>query len=79
MSKKNQALEEIIKKNHTLIKRYDFRKGDVALPFSLNVKDQNELQIFIDLMKEAIIEVENDINNLILRGPAGTQGSEGIK
>jgi len=61
---KNQALEQAIKRNHVFIKRYLFTKNDVNLPFSLNINNKIEMQTFIELMEDAIIEVREDINNL---------------
>lgn len=64
MSKKNKELQNAIKANHTLNKRYEFSKDGVNLNFNLNVKNKIELKTFIDLMAEATKEIEQDINNL---------------
>ena len=60
-NKKNKALEEKVKANHTLNKRYEYTKTGVNLSFSLNIKNKEELENFVELLAAASEEIKADI------------------
>lgn len=62
MGNKNKVLNEAIKATQTLNKQYGYKKANVSLDFTLNVKNKEEMSNFVDLMKKAIEDVSEDIN-----------------
>jgi len=60
----NKKLNELVKANYKMIKEYSYEKNGVQLNFSLNVKDKDGLQNFLDILTEASKEVAVDIKNL---------------
>jgi len=53
-----------IKNNTEVNKKYSYEKNKITLSFTLRTDVLNQLNDFMELLKTAIIEVENDIKKL---------------
>jgi hypothetical protein len=53
-----------IQTNNTVNKNFKYEKGKVSLNFTLRTDIKNELKDFLELLKVAQREVEEDINKL---------------
>lgn len=51
-----------LEKNHVTNKTFDYKKKKVHLNFTLNIKDKEMLSDFLELLNEAVSEVEKEIN-----------------
>lgn len=61
MASKNK---QVIERSHAVNKTYSYKKGNVTLDFTLNLGVKSHLKDFIDLLTQAIIEVEADLKQL---------------
>ena len=52
-----------IKTNNTTQKNFAYKKGDVNLSFTLRTDIKTELKDFVELLKVALKEVTDEINN----------------
>jgi hypothetical protein len=50
-----------IKSTISTSKKFDYKKGDISLGFSLNVDKKDELKGFLELLKNAVEDVEKEI------------------
>jgi len=53
--------KKIVKTNNTTSKNFDYSKGDVSLKFSLRTDIKQQLKDFSEILKVAILEVDNEI------------------
>lgn len=51
-----------LKQNHSTNRNFEYSKGDVSLKFSLRTDTKNQLKDFLEILKVAIKEVEEEIN-----------------
>lgn len=51
-----------IQNNTTTQKNFSYSKGKVSLGFNLRTDIKDDLKDFLELLKVAILEVENEIN-----------------
>lgn len=54
---------KFLKRNNTTSKNFDYQKGSVGLKFSLRTDIKQELKDFLELLKTAVEEVEEEIKN----------------
>jgi len=52
-----------IERKHEIRKRFFYEKDKISLDFILRIDIDNELKNFLGLLKSAVAEVEEDINN----------------
>jgi len=50
-----------IKKNNKINKNYSYEKGECKLNFSLRIDIKNELKDFLELLKVAVKDIEEDL------------------
>ena len=53
--------KKLLTKNHIENKSFNFSKGNVNLSFTLRIDVKSELQDFKELLKEAIIDIEEEV------------------
>lgn len=53
---------KIVVKNNTINKNFSYRKGNVQLEFSLRTDIKQQLKDFLELLKVAVTEVQEEIN-----------------
>ena len=53
--------KKILQTNNTTSKHFDYSKGSVRLSFDLRTDIRQELKDFSELLKVAILEVDNEI------------------
>lgn len=53
--------KDVLKINNTLSKTFDYSKGNVNLRFTLRTDIKKDLKDFLELLKVAIKEVEEDL------------------
>ncbi len=54
--------KKTIIKDHTENKSFNFSKGNVSLNFTLRTDNKSQLQDFKELLEQAIIDVDRELN-----------------
>lgn len=58
----NKIKKSIVQNNSTTSKNFSYAKGEVTLSFSLRTDTKTQLKDFAELLKVAILEVDNETN-----------------
>jgi len=53
-----------VKNNNTEMKNYSYEKNKITLKFSLRTDIKHQMKDFLELLKTAQVEVENDLKKL---------------
>lgn len=62
MSLFNKIKKSIVQNNSTVTKHFSYSKNGVNLDFDLRTDTKTQLKDFAELLKVAILEVDNEIN-----------------
>ena len=58
----NKIKKTTVQNNSTTSKNFSYTKGNVSLSFNLRTDIKQDLKDFSELLKVAILEVDNEIN-----------------
>lgn len=64
MNLNNMSIFKPFKRNNKVTKDFDYSQGDVSLRFSLRIDVKKEMKDFVELLKVAIQEVEEELKKL---------------